>query len=183
MGRQAGGRRAAAVAGGVRGAVAMLRRLDPALLGALAWWAFDIAVLWACFHAFGEPPPLAVVVMAYFTGMLGNLLPLPGGVGGVEGGMIAAFIGVRGARRARGGRGAELPRVRVLAADDPGSARLPAAAALRQGLAARSSRRSPMSSRPATAMLAPTTAVATISSDGAASSKNSRDEGSARASA
>jgi uncharacterized membrane protein YbhN (UPF0104 family) len=30
--------------------------------------------------------------MAYFTGMLGNLLPLPGGVGGIEGGMIAAFI-------------------------------------------------------------------------------------------
>jgi uncharacterized protein (TIRG00374 family) len=30
--------------------------------------------------------------MGYFAGMLGNLLPLPGGVGGVEGGMIAAFI-------------------------------------------------------------------------------------------
>jgi putative heme transporter len=83
---------AATVAEGVRGALAMLRRGDPALLGALAWWAFDVAVLWACFHAFGVPPPLAVVVMAYFAGMLGNLLPLPGGVGGVDGGMIAAFI-------------------------------------------------------------------------------------------
>jgi uncharacterized protein (TIRG00374 family) len=30
--------------------------------------------------------------MAYFTGMLGNLLPLPGGIGGVEGGMIGALI-------------------------------------------------------------------------------------------
>ena len=29
--------------------------------------------------------------MAYFVGMLGNLLPLPGGVGGVDGGMIGAF--------------------------------------------------------------------------------------------
>jgi uncharacterized protein (TIRG00374 family) len=29
--------------------------------------------------------------MAYFVGMLGNLLPLPGGLGGVEGGMIGAF--------------------------------------------------------------------------------------------
>jgi uncharacterized membrane protein YbhN (UPF0104 family) len=83
---------AAAVAGGVRGALRLLRRGDTALVGALAWWAFDIAVLWACFHAFGEPPPPAVVVMAYFTGMLGNLLPLPGGVGGVEGGMIGAFL-------------------------------------------------------------------------------------------
>jgi uncharacterized protein (TIRG00374 family) len=29
--------------------------------------------------------------MAYFLGMVGNLLPLPGGLGGVEGGMIGAF--------------------------------------------------------------------------------------------
>jgi ketosteroid isomerase-like protein len=70
----------------------MLFREERALLGALGWWAFDIAVLWACFHAFGEPPPVAVFVMAYFTGMLANLLPLPGGVGYVEGGMIAALL-------------------------------------------------------------------------------------------
>ena len=82
----------ATVSAGVRGALRMLFRADRALLGALAWWAGDIAVLWACFHAFGEPPPPAVVVMAYFTGMLANVLPLPGGVGGVEGGMIAAFL-------------------------------------------------------------------------------------------
>lgn len=82
----------AAVSGGVRGALRMLLRGDPALLGALAWWACDIGVLWASFHAFGEPPALAVVVMAYFTGMFGNVLPLPGGVGGVEGGMIAALL-------------------------------------------------------------------------------------------
>jgi uncharacterized protein (TIRG00374 family) len=84
---------AGTVADGVRGAVAMLRRRDPAYLGAVAWWGFDIAVLWACFHAFGDPPPLAVLVLGYFVGTLGNLLPLPGGVGGVEGGMIGAFIG------------------------------------------------------------------------------------------
>ena len=84
---------AGAIAAGIRGALALLRGRDPALIGAVAWWGFDIGVLWACFHAFGEPPPPAVLVMAYFTGMLGNLLPLPGGVGGVEGGMIAALIG------------------------------------------------------------------------------------------
>jgi uncharacterized protein (TIRG00374 family) len=43
------------------------------------------------FHAFGSPPPITVIWMAYFVGMLGNLLPLPGGLGGVEGGMIGAF--------------------------------------------------------------------------------------------
>jgi uncharacterized protein (TIRG00374 family) len=49
-------------------------------------------VLWAAFHAFGHPPPIAVLVMIYFVGMLGNLLPLPGGVGGVDGGMIGACL-------------------------------------------------------------------------------------------
>ena len=57
----------------------------------MAWWGFDICVLWAMFHAFGSPPPFTVIWMSYFIGMLGNLLPLPGGLGGVEGGMIGAF--------------------------------------------------------------------------------------------
>ena len=48
-------------------------------------------MLWACFHAFGHAPPKAVIVMCYFIGMLGNALPLPGGIGGVDGGMIGAF--------------------------------------------------------------------------------------------
>ena len=55
------------------------------------FWAFQIAVLWASFHAFGDAPPLAVLVLGFFVGMLGNLLPLPGGIGGVDGGMIGAF--------------------------------------------------------------------------------------------
>jgi putative heme transporter len=76
---------------GIRTAIELVRGRDPRLLGALAWWGFDISVLWAMFHAFGEPPPFTVIWMAYFVGMLGNLLPLPGGLGGVEGGMIGAF--------------------------------------------------------------------------------------------
>jgi len=80
------------VGDGVRDAVRMARRLDSGLLGALLWWAGDVAVLWACFQAFGEPPALAVVVMAYFIGMLANLLPLPGGIGGVDGGMVGALV-------------------------------------------------------------------------------------------
>jgi uncharacterized protein (TIRG00374 family) len=80
------------VAGGIRTAFGIARSKDPAALGAIAWWGFDMAVLWAAFHAFGNPPPYAVIVMAYFVGMLANLLPLPGGVGGVDGGMIGALI-------------------------------------------------------------------------------------------
>ena len=49
-------------------------------------------MLWAAFRAFGHSPPGAVLVMGYYLGTLGNALPLPGGIGGVEGGMIAAFI-------------------------------------------------------------------------------------------
>ena len=97
LGRLAGwARRAAtvpaAVSGGVRDALALIRAREPGVLGAIAWWTFDIAVLWACFHAFGNPPSKAVIVMAYFVGMLANAPPLPGGIGGVDGGMIGSFI-------------------------------------------------------------------------------------------
>jgi uncharacterized membrane protein YbhN (UPF0104 family) len=81
----------ALAATGIRTAVGLIRERNPGLLGALAWWGFDISVLWATFHAFGTPPPFTVIWMAYFVGTLGNLLPLPGGLGGVEGGMIGAF--------------------------------------------------------------------------------------------
>ena len=37
------------------------RRARSGLLGALAWWGFDICVLWAMFHAFGSPPPFTVI--------------------------------------------------------------------------------------------------------------------------
>jgi uncharacterized protein (TIRG00374 family) len=82
----------AAMSAGVREAIGHLGTRDPALVGAVLFWAFQIAVLWASFHAFGTAPPLAVLVQGFFVGMLGNLLPMPGGVGGVEGGMIATFV-------------------------------------------------------------------------------------------
>ncbi len=82
----------ASAGAGVRMAIEIARRREAGLLGSVVWWGADIATLWACFHAFGgDTPPLAVIVVGYFVGMLGNTLPLPGGVGGVEGGMIGAF--------------------------------------------------------------------------------------------
>jgi uncharacterized protein (TIRG00374 family) len=77
---------------GVRTAVELLRQRRPGLLGAVAYWGFDIAVLGVCFHAFGANVPVAILVMGYFLGTLGSLLPLPAGIGGVEGGMIGAFV-------------------------------------------------------------------------------------------
>jgi uncharacterized protein (TIRG00374 family) len=76
---------------GVRTALALIRDRRVGLLGAVAYWGFDIAVLGLSFRAFGAAVPVAVLVMGYFIGTLGSLLPLPGGIGGVEGGMIGAF--------------------------------------------------------------------------------------------
>jgi uncharacterized protein (TIRG00374 family) len=82
----------ASLSGGVRFAIDKVRHPDWALLGTVGWWAFNVGVLYATFRAFGEPPPLAVLVQAYFVGLLANLLPFPGGIGAVDGGMIGAFV-------------------------------------------------------------------------------------------
>jgi uncharacterized protein (TIRG00374 family) len=90
----------ATVGSGVRTVIKLIRERRLGLLGALVYWAFDIAVLGFSFRAFGTVVPVAVLVICYFLGTLGSLLPLPGGIGGVEGGMIGAFVafGVPGSR-------------------------------------------------------------------------------------
>jgi uncharacterized protein (TIRG00374 family) len=82
-----------ALIGGVREALRLLRARDPLLLaGVVGYWVFDNAVLWATFHAVGVTPPLTVILMGYLIGQLGGLLPIPGGVGGIDGGLIATLI-------------------------------------------------------------------------------------------
>ena len=74
-------------------ALRLLGTGNPAIvLGSLGYWAFDNLVLWACFHAFGVNPPLTVVLMGYLIGQLGGLLPIPGGIGGIDGGLIGTLI-------------------------------------------------------------------------------------------
>jgi len=80
-----------ALGAAVRGATRHVRRADPRLLGALAWWGFDLAVLYATFQALGTPPPAAVLVLAYFTGAIANTIPLPGLVAGSTTGVLLAF--------------------------------------------------------------------------------------------
>ena len=60
--------------------------------GALAYYAFDNAVLWAAFHAYGRTPPLSVIMMGYLVGSLAGALPLPAGLGAVDGGLIGALV-------------------------------------------------------------------------------------------
>jgi uncharacterized membrane protein YbhN (UPF0104 family) len=60
--------------------------------GSIGYWAFDNAVIWATFHAFGVSPPLTVILMGYLIGQLGGLLPIPGGIGGIDLGLIGCLI-------------------------------------------------------------------------------------------
>jgi uncharacterized membrane protein YbhN (UPF0104 family) len=78
--------------GGVSQARALVRGGDWKLVGALAYYAFDNAVLWAAFHAYGRTPALGVLAMGYLVGSLGATLPIPGGIGAVEGGLIGALV-------------------------------------------------------------------------------------------
>jgi uncharacterized membrane protein YbhN (UPF0104 family) len=82
-----------AVIDGTTEAGKILRRGDRRVLaGSVGYWAFDNAVLWATFHAFGLSPPLTVILMGYLIGQLGGLLPIPGGIGGIDGGLIGTLI-------------------------------------------------------------------------------------------
>ena len=83
---------AVAMSGGNRDARALIAAGDWKLSGALAYYAFDNAVLWAAFRAFGHTPPLGVVVMGYVVGSIAGALPLPAGLGAVDGGLIGALI-------------------------------------------------------------------------------------------
>jgi uncharacterized membrane protein YbhN (UPF0104 family) len=78
---------------GASEAIAILRSGDPRVLaGSIGYWAFDNAVLWATFHAFGLSPPLTVILLGYLIGQLGGLLPIPGGIGGIDGGLIGTLV-------------------------------------------------------------------------------------------
>jgi uncharacterized membrane protein YbhN (UPF0104 family) len=82
-----------AVVDGAREALGIVRSGNVLVLaGAIGYWAFDNAVLWATYHAFGASVPLTVVLMGYLIGQLGGLLPIPGGVGGIDGGLIGTLV-------------------------------------------------------------------------------------------
>jgi uncharacterized protein (TIRG00374 family) len=87
---------------GVRNTSQILRRPRLGHSGAIVYWAFDIATLWAAFRAFGAAPQISVVVLAYFIGQMASVLPIPGGIGSIEGGMLGVFIafGVSGSTAA-----------------------------------------------------------------------------------
>jgi uncharacterized protein (TIRG00374 family) len=78
---------------GAREAIEIVRSRNLlVIVGSVGYWAWDNAVLWAAFHAFGASPPITVILIGYLIGQLGGLLPLPGGLGGIDGGLIGTLI-------------------------------------------------------------------------------------------
>ena len=82
----------ALVRGGLADARALARTGDWRLVGGLAYYGFDNAVLWAAFHAFGRTPPLSAVVMGYVLGLLAASLPTPAGLGTLDGGLVGGLV-------------------------------------------------------------------------------------------
>ncbi len=82
-----------ATADGIDEALHQLRQANPLLLvGLVGYLGFDLLTFWASFRAVGASPELSVIWMAYLIGQLGNLLPVPGGIGGVELGLVGALV-------------------------------------------------------------------------------------------
>jgi uncharacterized membrane protein YbhN (UPF0104 family) len=81
----------ASLARGVQATGAELRRGDWKLVGALGYFAFDVATLAATFAAIGVHPPIAAITMAHLVGQLAGSIPIPGGIGVVDGGLVAAL--------------------------------------------------------------------------------------------
>ena len=85
---------AGAVGEGVEEAMRLLKTGDlRIILGASGYMLFDVAMLGVCFAAFGhDVPPAGVLLVAYIIGQLGSLIPIPGGIGGVDGGLIGTLV-------------------------------------------------------------------------------------------
>jgi uncharacterized protein (TIRG00374 family) len=61
-------------------------------LGAVGYLVFDIMVLWICFLAFGDAPHAAALVLGYQIGYLANAVPIPGGIGALDAGLVGALV-------------------------------------------------------------------------------------------
>jgi uncharacterized protein (TIRG00374 family) len=79
-------------ADGVDQAIELLRSHSVGVIaGSFGYMAFDIVALGLGFAAVGHVPAFGTLVLGYLIGQLGNLVPLPGGVGGTEGALIGVF--------------------------------------------------------------------------------------------
>lgn len=76
---------------GAYDAIRTIRR-PAAITGMLANPGFDFVAFYLGIASVTEPIALPVMLMAYFIGQVGSLVPLPGGIGGVQGLAIAVLV-------------------------------------------------------------------------------------------
>jgi uncharacterized membrane protein YbhN (UPF0104 family) len=77
---------------GIGAAERAIRRPSWRLLGAIGYLGFDIAVLGATLSAVGYSPPLGVLILGYLIGYVANVIPVPGAVGVLEGGLGGTLV-------------------------------------------------------------------------------------------
>lgn len=82
----------ATMSSSIRDTRSLLLRPDWRILGAIGYLWFDIAVLLACFAAAGAAPSVTAVALAYQIAYLSNFVPIPGGIGVLDGSMVGALV-------------------------------------------------------------------------------------------
>ncbi len=70
----------------------LLFSADWRLVGAYGYLLFDMAVLWVCFKALGHTPQISTLILAYQIGYLSNFIPIPGGIGVLDGSFVGMFV-------------------------------------------------------------------------------------------
>jgi uncharacterized membrane protein YbhN (UPF0104 family) len=80
------------LAASIRDTERLLLRPDWRIVGAIGYLWFDIAVLAACLAAARSTPPLTAVVLAYQIAYLSNMIPIPGGIGVLDGSLVGALV-------------------------------------------------------------------------------------------
>jgi uncharacterized membrane protein YbhN (UPF0104 family) len=90
--RHARGRWQTALGEGVHEAVRTAGHRSWRLLGALGYLGFDIAVLWCTFRALGSTPSVGALMIGYLVGYLATTIPIPAGIGVLEGGLAAVLV-------------------------------------------------------------------------------------------
>lgn len=76
----------------IRDTRALLVTPDWRLLGGYVYLLADIAVLYVCLDAVGHAPPIGAVVLAYQIGYLANIIPVPGGIGVLDTGLVGMLV-------------------------------------------------------------------------------------------
>ena len=91
-GRAMGGGRARSLIDGVAEAWRTAGRRSWRLLGALGYLYFDMTVLVCLFRGVGYAVPFGALTLGYLVGYCATLIPIPGGIGVLEGGLTGALI-------------------------------------------------------------------------------------------